>query len=83
MGGFNNTVGPGTSLSSVGAVLRIRKDPTDGNKYDIGTAMNSGTGAGNIQWSGDVSPSSSDTIFLVGAYEFVSGSQQRQGLYVD
>ena len=57
----------------MGAVLRIRKDPTDGTKYGIGTAMNSGTAAGNIQWSAGFTPST-DTIFLVGAYEFVSGA---------
>jgi hypothetical protein len=73
LGGFNNTVGPGASANAVGAVLRIRKDPTDGTKYDIGTAMQSGTGAGNIQWSSAFTPST-DTIFLVGAYEFVAGT---------
>jgi hypothetical protein len=73
MGGFNNTPGPGTTANSVGAVLRIRKDPTDGTKYNIGTAMNSGTAAGNIQWSAAMTPST-DTILLVGAYEFVAGA---------
>ena len=73
LGGFNNTVGPGATANAVGAVLRIRKDPTDGTKYNIGTAMNSGTAAGNIQWSAGFTPST-DTIFLVGAYEFVSGA---------
>jgi hypothetical protein len=74
LGGFNNTPGPGTTANAVGAVLRLRKDPTDNSMYNIGTAMNSGTGAGNIQWSGPFAPSSTDTIFLVGAYEFVAGS---------
>ena len=74
LGGFNNTVGPGASANAVGAVLRIRKDPTDGTKYNIGTAMNSSTTAGNIQWSSGFTPSSTDTIFLIGAYEFVSGT---------
>jgi hypothetical protein len=73
MGGFNNTVGTGTSANAVGAVLRIRKDPVDGTKYDIGTAMNSGTAVGNIQWSSGFTPSA-DPIFIVGAYEFVSGA---------
>jgi hypothetical protein len=73
LGGFNNTVGPGATANSVGAVLRIRKDPTDGTKYSIGTAMNSGTAAGNIQWSSPITPSG-DTILLVGAYEFVAGA---------
>lgn len=74
LGGFNNTVGPGATANAVGAVLRIRKDPTDGTKYNIGTGMNSGTAAGNIQWSSAFTPSATDTIFLVGAYEFVSGT---------
>lgn len=73
MGGFNNTVGPGATANAVGAVLRIRKDPVDGTKYNIGTAMNSGTAAGNIQWSAAMTPST-DTILLVGAYEFVVGA---------
>jgi hypothetical protein len=74
VGGFNNTPGPGaTNPTSVGAVLRLKKDAADPNRYLIGTAMNSGTGAGNVQFS-STSFAEGASIFLVGAYEFVAGA---------
>ena len=77
LGGFNNTPGPGTSASSVGACLRIRQASGDTTKYNIGTAMNSGTGSGaggaNIQW-GTGSYAAGQTVFVVGSYEFVTGT---------
>src|SRR6185503_8808873 len=58
---------------TVGAVLRIRKDATDGTRYNLGTGMNSGNGAGNIQYS--TTPlAPGDTVLIVASYEFVAGS---------
>jgi hypothetical protein len=72
LGGYNNTPGPGGLPTAVGAVLRIRKDATL-NQYYIGTAMNSGTGVGNVQF--DTTPHfDGETVFIVAAYEFISGA---------
>jgi hypothetical protein len=77
--GFNNTPGPGPQPNAVGAGLRIRKvsgDATD-TLYNIGTAMNSGTGSGvggtNVQFAG-TSFDEDDVVFIVASYEFVAGA---------
>lgn len=74
LGGFNNTAGPGTLPGAVGAVLRIRQDTSDPNVYHIGTGMNSGTGAGNVQFDNATSYLAGQTVLVVGSYEFVVGS---------
>lgn len=76
LGGFNNVPGyQNTSPGAVGACLRIKTDPGDSAKFLIGTAMNSGTGAGNIQFEASGSGHGmGDTVFVVAAYTFVAGS---------
>jgi hypothetical protein len=73
LGGFNNTPGPGAQPNTVGACLRIKTDPNNSSKFVIGTAMNSGTGAGNVQFETS-GHSLGDTVFVVGSYTFVAGS---------
>ncbi len=77
LGGFNNSVGPGTLPTTVGAVLRIRQDSTDPTAYHIGTGMNSGTATGtspNVQFDNATPYHVNDTVFVVAAYEFVAGA---------
>jgi hypothetical protein len=76
LGGLNNAVGPGTLPTVVGAVLRIRNNPDDvsGNSYYIGTGMNSGTGAGNVQFDNVNARAEGDTVFVVGSYEIIAGA---------
>jgi len=71
LGGFNNTVGPGTLPTAVGAVLRIRQDPTTASQYDIGTAVGTATGTA-IAWSGPQNTGA--TLFITASYQFVSGT---------
>ncbi len=73
VGGFNNVAGPGTSAGSVGACLRVKTDPADSGKYLVGTAMNSGTGAGNVQLESS-GHAFGETVFVVAAYTFVAGT---------
>jgi hypothetical protein len=78
LGGFNNSVGPGTLPTAVGAVLRIRQDSSDSTVYHIGTGMNSGTATGtspNVQFDNTTPYHVNDTVFVVASYEFVSGTQ--------
>ena len=74
LGGFNNTAGAGTLPTTVNAVLRIRQDTSDPTAYHIGTAMNSGTAAGNIQFDNVTPYAAGQTVFVVGSYEFVAGT---------
>lgn len=74
LGGFNNTAGAGTLPTVYGSVLRIRTDSSDPNVYHIGTAMNGGTGTGNVQFDNATSYLAGQTVFVVGSYEFVTGS---------
>jgi hypothetical protein len=73
VGGFNNIAGPGALPGSVGACLRVKTDPADSGKFLIGTAMNSGTGAGNVQLE-TAGHAFGETVFVVAAYTFVAGS---------
>ena len=78
LGGFNNSIGPGTLPTVVGAVLRIRKDVAL-SQYYIGTGMNSGTGTGtggstNVQYDNVNGHLAGETVLVVGSYEFVPGA---------
>jgi len=75
LGGFNNTAGyQSTSPGLIGAILRIRQDSVDANAYHIGTGMNAGTGTGNVQFDNATSYAAGETVFVVGSYELVDGS---------
>lgn len=71
---FNSAVGSATSLPTTGtALMRLRTDPNDPNKFNVGVAKTTSTTAGVVQWY----PTGFDlgtTIFLVAQYEFLSGS---------
>ncbi len=72
LGGFVTSADAGTLPGTVGAVLRIRQSSTSG-AYNIGVGMNSGTGAGNVQFD-SIAHAAGETVLVVGAYEFVAGS---------
>jgi len=78
LGGFNNAAGAGTLPTVYGNVLRIRKDATL-NQYYIGTGLSAGTGSGvggNIVQFDNATPRfEGETVFVVGAYQFVDGIQ--------
>jgi hypothetical protein len=71
---FNSAVGSATSLPTTGtAVTRLRTDPNDPSKFNVGVGKTTGTTTGIIQWY----PTGFDlgtTIFLVAQYEFISGT---------
>lgn len=75
LGGFNNTAGyQSGNPTAIGAVLRIRQDSVDANSYHIGTGLNAGTGTGNVQFDNATSYAAGETVFVVGSYELVDGS---------
>lgn len=74
LGGFNNAAGAGTLPTVVGAGLRIRQDTSDPAVYHIGTGMNSGTAAGNVQFDNVTPYAAGQTVFVVGAYEIIAGA---------
>jgi hypothetical protein len=71
LAGFNNGTGPGTqaNVTSVGAVLRIKKHATNPDAYLIGTGLNQTTTSPNLQYD-TTARAEGDTIFLVGSYQF-------------
>lgn len=72
LGGFVTSADAGTLPGTVSGVLRIRQSSTAG-AYNIGVGMNSGTAAGNIQFD-TTAHAAGDTVFIVGAYQFVAGA---------
>lgn len=71
---FNNSVGAQASAISQGsALMRLRANPADTNTFQVGIAKNTGTATGNIVFSSSAYAPGT-TLFLVAAYEFVSGT---------
>ena len=76
--GFNNATGAqNTNPSSVAARLQIRQDPNDTTKYNLGIVRQRGANAGNIPWSGPMTPG--ETLFLVASTELVPGGESGAG----
>ncbi len=85
--GFNNSQGPGTSISTAGAILYLRRasvtDPGDTTDYQLGTGTNtnqagcsSGGACTNRIYATSVPLAPGDTVFVVGAYNLVSSATQ-------
>jgi len=76
LGGFANSTGPSAAPPTAGGgLLRIRQDSSDTTTYNIGTAMNTGTQAGNIQWTPTgMGFSAGQTVFIVASYDYVEGT---------
>jgi hypothetical protein len=74
LGGLVTSGDAGTLPSTIGGVLRIRQDSLDTAVYHVGIGMNSGTAAGNVQFANSINFSAGQTVFVVGAYEFVPGA---------
>jgi hypothetical protein len=78
VGGFffalNNSAGATTANPTAAAAkLQARIDPTDGTKYNLGIFRNTNATAGATSWSGPLTVGA--TIFIVGSYEAVVGTQ--------
>ncbi len=71
VGAFNNSTGPQeTAPTSLGGLLKIRKDTVDPSAYFIGTAVN--TNNTNLVWS--PAQAAGDTAFVVVSYTINSGA---------
>jgi hypothetical protein len=78
VGGFflglnNSAVATTTNPTAAAARLQGRIDPTDGTKYNLGVFRNVNAAAAAPSWSGPLNVG--DTLFLVGSYESVAGTQ--------
>ncbi|HEX6961598.1 MAG TPA: PEP-CTERM sorting domain-containing protein, partial [Lacipirellula sp.] len=77
-GGFflalNNSSGPTTTNPTAGAArLQGRIDPTDPTQFNLGVFRNINAASAAPSWSGPLSVG--ETLFLVGSYESVPGTQ--------
>lgn len=78
---FNSAAGAGGLPSTGSALMRLRSDPNDGTKFNVGVAKTTSTAAGVVQFSStgyDVGT----TLFVVAAYEFVTGGTQNDVAYM-
>jgi len=79
--GFSNTPGAGTSISSAGAPLLVHRDPNNAGKFQLGVGV--ATGNAFRQFDTAHSYGTSDTLFVVGSYNLVAGSDNDSAnLYV-
>lgn len=78
---FNSGAGAGTLPTTGTALMRLRTDPNDSSKFNVGIAKTTSTAAGVVQFS----PTGFDpgtTLFVVAAYEFVTGGTQNDVAYM-
>lgn len=79
--GFSNTTGAGTSITSAGAPLLVHRDPNNSSKFQLGVGV--ATGNAFRQFDTAHSYGTSDTLFVVGSYNLVAGSDNDSAnLYV-
>lgn len=78
---FNAAVGPGGLPSTGSAVMRLRADPTNTNNFNVGIAKTTATTAGVVQFA-STSFDPGTTLFVVAAYEFVTGGTQNDVAYM-
>jgi hypothetical protein len=79
--GFSNTTGTGTSIASAGAPLLVHRDPNNASKFQLGVGVTNGNAF--RQFDAAHSYGTSDTLFVVGSYNLVSGSDNDSAnLYV-
>jgi hypothetical protein len=72
--GLNNGAAASTANpTAAGARLQGRIDPSDGTRYNLGIFRNVNAAAAATSWSGPLTVG--DTLFLVGSYESVAGTQ--------
>lgn len=71
---FNSSSGSGGLPTTGSAVMRLRTDPNDASKFNVGIAKTTATSAGVVQFS-STGYALGTTLFVVAAYEFVTGSQ--------
>jgi hypothetical protein len=79
LGGFNNVVGPGTTINSGGAILIVRPDfetsPLEPkpDSYQIGTGVT--TNNNDKVFAASAPQAVGSTVFLVASYELVAGTE--------
>jgi hypothetical protein len=79
--GFSNTQGAGTSITSAGAPLMVHRDPNNASRFQLGIGV--ATGNAFRQFDTAHSYGTSDTLFVVGSYSLVAGSDNDSAnLYV-
>lgn len=78
---FNSAAGAGALPTTGTAVMRLRTDPNDSSKFNVGIAKTTSTTAGVVQFA-STGFNVGTTLFVVAAYEFVSGGTQNDVAYM-